>query len=393
MSTKYIFLLSYGLVLVAYMTLTLSMPLVGLSLPGTGYSSIAFEHGVSILFIMFSLSAILLSSYSDMVGAFYVLRFAQPCSILGLVLLGLSHSALMMYIGFFILGIGTGCYSSIARLLIAKYSATPLQLKNGFSYFSIIIMSAPLAAIHLMLAYMLCYWRYAYFTMAGIEFILMLFVLNMLSTQQTSSSNISWNNLVQGYLFCIKKPMFTINMLSVGVTTALIINVLFGHAHQLFVLQYHLSKHMFSMLMLALTLIYILGIIIFRLLPTNVPYIFIRFVATLSMLIACVLFCNSHTQDMIIFSSCLLCLSVGILSPLTTTTGMAVINKNHGAGAALFTFSFALLSGIWSYIHALLFIHTQAFMSLVLIFSTICMLVFLLGAYCIGLSSRDYLHC
>ena len=92
------------MVLVGYMTLTLALPLTGFMPRNLLITSHQFSYGIAILFLMFSLSAISLSSIADLFGSFRVLKFAQPFSIAGLVIIALSYNYWMFYIGFFLMG-------------------------------------------------------------------------------------------------------------------------------------------------------------------------------------------------------------------------------------------------------------------------------------------------
>ncbi|AHB99093.1 MFS transporter [Francisella orientalis] len=69
---------------------------------------------------MFSISAILFATLTDVFTEKRVLFFSQSLSIFGLICLGLSDNIYAVYVGFVSLGLGMGCYSSIARALISR---------------------------------------------------------------------------------------------------------------------------------------------------------------------------------------------------------------------------------------------------------------------------------
>jgi MFS transporter, DHA1 family, 2-module integral membrane pump EmrD len=197
--------LAYLLVFVGYMTLTLSLPLVGMkhaSLPGT---TADLRYGLSLLFLMFSVSAISLSRLADIVGARRVLAFAQPVSIIGLLIVAASTHVWIMYLGFFLMGAGTGCYSSIARLIISKHTGSATSMRKAFALFSIWVMVAPLCSMHLMIAFAHMHWRLGYVAMAVIELALLVLVACILKKRAIQKDSMHLAPILKGYGYCLMK--------------------------------------------------------------------------------------------------------------------------------------------------------------------------------------------
>lgn len=168
-------LLAYFLTYVGYMTLTISMTLTPSLASNLYLSDYVTQIAMSLSFFMFSVSAILFATLSDVFTAKRVLLFSQSLSIFGLVCIGLSDSIYTVYIGFVSLGLGTGCYSSIARALISRNADNNSQMKKAYSVLSVMIIVAPIVSTYLALLLIPISWRAAYFCMATIEVVLFIF--------------------------------------------------------------------------------------------------------------------------------------------------------------------------------------------------------------------------
>ena len=345
---KYLFMLSYFLVLIAYMTLTLSLPLVGSKLSNADIPINDFVHGLSILFFMFSLSAITLSRLADILGSYRVLSIAQPCSIAGLCLLGIAHHVWTLYLGFFIVGFGTGCYSSISRLLIAKYASNVARMRHGFATFSIIIMFSPIFSSHIMVWSMHFNWRYAYFIMALIEIFLFIGVIVVLRRLAFTPIPSSLKDILLGYGHCLGKILYRTNFFFVGIGIALIVTVILGNTHQLFVKALHQSTAVYNQINFLLIVAYIVGILVFRMLSKKIVFLYLRTPCVILFLGSCWLFSEAHSLVTIVTALALAAFALGNLVPMSTSEGMEVIQKDMGAAAALYTFAFAVVSGCWS---------------------------------------------
>lgn len=359
-------LIAYLLVLVGYMTLTISLPLVGLHTVKLPSSSKNFELGLSALFFLFSLSAICLSRIADMIGAYRVLGIAQPVSIIGLIITGSATSNWALFLGLCLMGAGTGCYSSIARLLIAKHTPNHQTMRKAFVWFSIILIIAPLLSSYLTI-YSIHFisWRLGYFLMALIELMVLLTVMSKLR-KTTTTTKVSAKEILRGYLYCLKQPYYALNMLLIGLSLTLIVSILIGYSHQLFALELHLTGIYFNLAGIGIIATYVIGILGFRVLPKRFSIEIARLIATLLLLLAAgwLYFANSTTAILL----AIYCASfgLGVLSPLTTSAGLLVIKKHHGAAAALYTFCFAIISSLWSSIHAHLNISTSQYIDLAL---------------------------
>ena len=279
MSESRITVLSYFMVLIGYMTITLSLPLAGLRLDGL--SSTVFQYGVALSFFMFSVSAIVLSRLTDFLGAYTVLKFAQSISILGLILLACFHNAIIVLGAFFLLGLGTGCYSSISRSLIAQHTRTAEQMRKRFANFSLIFMTGPLISARISLSFVGSKWHMAYWIMAAIEVLLLVGVWFVLHGMVAQTQTIRMKTIWQGYAYCLAKRQYWTNMIIVGVVVALIINVLAGNALQLFNQQYHFSSTRISLALPAVIITYLIGIVLFRVLSNRVPLLWLRVAAVL----------------------------------------------------------------------------------------------------------------
>ena len=80
----------FALVTVGYMTLTVSLPLVGAIVKHSTISTNELHYGISLLFFCFSLSAILLSRVAEILTIHKTLLVAQITSILGLILIAFA---------------------------------------------------------------------------------------------------------------------------------------------------------------------------------------------------------------------------------------------------------------------------------------------------------------
>lgn len=346
-SQQYIYL-SYFLVLIGYMTLTISAPLSTYISSSLHLSTEQIQVGISILFFMFSLSAISLSRIADFIGAYQVLRYVQLISIGGLIVIALCHSRSMLYFGFFLIGAGTGCYSSIARLIISKETRDQLQMRHAFANFSMLLVTGPVVSSYIALLCSHINWRLAYLVMAIIEVVLLSFVFVLLRHAPIVKRVITVKAILQGYWLCLIKPYYTINMLFVGICLAIFINLLLGNAHQLLQQLYGVTPSTYSLITLVMTFAYIFGIILLRLLLHKIVEEKARIVCVAALTIGVIWYAFSFHFANHLAAIYLSSIAIGFLVPLSTSCGMLVIHDHHGAAAALYPSSFALIAGIFS---------------------------------------------
>ncbi|AWF80437.1 hypothetical protein BTJ40_06215 [Microbulbifer sp. A4B17] len=126
------------------MTLMLSMPLSDAITSSLGVQSSHIQLGISMLYLMFSISAIVISILSDLFSAERTLKYAQLMSIFGLFIIANTHSLTTFYLGCALVGGGTGCYSSIGRSVMLRHAQNPEAVKKRTSFISLTIIVAPI---------------------------------------------------------------------------------------------------------------------------------------------------------------------------------------------------------------------------------------------------------
>lgn len=375
MQNKHYNLLSYCLTLVGYMTLTISLPLLSFIAKHLNISYADAQYGVSILFFTFSISAILLSSLSDMFGVFAVLKYAQLLSIIGLCILSFSQNKIIFLSGCFCLGSGTGCYASNARALISRHAPNEESMKKSFSTMSILIILAPIASFYLAMTMNILSWRFAYAAMALIEIILAIYALWVLSHEDTSYRHNKFSNLVIGFIDCLKQKVFFLNMVFLGVSLSIFMQLFMTNIHQLLITGLGISVAYFEVLLLFMSIIYIIGVFLFKQFGIKLPNHLIRIGLLLMLLAGILIFNFSHSLTLVMLGIYIVCGTLGFAVPFSTGSGMSVIKHHHGSAAALFTFSFACISGIWSIVQMHLLMSTKDFMNFGLWLSYVILLI------------------
>ena len=365
------------------MTLTLSLPL------SSALSTLAFltsdkvHTGISILFFGFSLSAIVLSRLADMLGISKVLLKAQCLSILGLLVLACCYTSWQWYVGCLCVGLGTGCYSSISRMILARHAKDSASLRRALTLFSLLLVFSPILSTHLAMLSLMYNWRLAYALMALIELALMFGVWFILSSNPLVESKSNTESFLQGYLYCLKKRIFLFNLVLVGLTISLYIKVFQGNSYLIFMQAIHLGAASISYGMASLSVCYVLGILSCRWLPVSAPIKLIRLSLCVLLLVSAAILYQDPYSLLLLLALCLSSYCLGFLVPLSTSSGLKVIDHSFGAASALFTCSFALVSAIFALVHQILsfkIIHFVAVMlmgcSIVLIMSA-CVLMYL----------------
>ncbi len=357
------------------MTLTISLPLLSFIAKYLNISYADAQYGVSVLFFTFSLSAIFLSSLSDMLGTFAVLKYAQLLSIVGLWILCFSQTKTIFLLGCFCLGCGTGCYASNARALISRHALNEESMKKSFATMSILIILAPIVSSYLAMTANVLNWRFAYAAMAFIEIILAIYALWVLSHEDTSYRHKKVSNLILGFVDCLKQKIFFLNMIFLGIGLSIFMQLFIANIHQLLINEREISVAHFEMLLLLMSIMYIIGILFFRKFGIKLPSYLIRISLMLMLVMGALIFSFSHSLTLIMLGIYIVCAALGFAVPFGTSSGMSVIKHHHGSAAALFTFSFACISGVWSIIQTHLLIGTKDFISLGLWVSCLIMLI------------------
>ena len=361
MQREHYIILGYLLTFIGYMTLTISLPLLSAIANHHGISYSDTQYGVSILFFMFSLSAIILSSLSDRWGAYNVLKYAQLLSIFGLWLLFFSRALHDFFLGCFCVGFGTGCYSSNARALISRQVSNEIVITKAFANLSILVVIAPIASFYLAIWMSDFNWRFAYAAMALLEMMLLFYALWVLSHERMPYGNEKKCHLLVGFVDCLKQKKFFLNMCGVGLGVSIFMQLFMVNIRALLVGTQSSPVAMFEFIILGMSVMYIVGVLLFRKCFPILSGRLIRAISMLILLLGIIIFSLTHSIGFMVLGIYLVCISTGFLIPFLTSSGMGVIEQHHGAAAALLTFSFASISGIWSMIQAHLLMMTKSF--------------------------------
>lgn len=356
-------LVGYLLTLIGYMTLTISLPLLSHIATSFSITYAATHVGLGLLFLLFSVSAVVLSSLSDAFSVNKVIQCAQVISIVGLFVLGFSHGEISFYIGCVLVGFGTGCYSSIGRSLIAKHADSEISLKKAFSYLSLCVVVAPILASYLASYLALYTWRSAYFVMILLEVLTLVYTAIIVGQDSMSQQSSSIKNILANFKMILCNKTFLINMISTGIAIAIFMQVLMVNMQSLFVNGLKISLASYSGILLGVSIFYILGIFVFRYFVHHSHKHSMRLM--ILVLLLCGIFIFSLSQNSVVLSVIsiyLICFSLGCVMPLITGAAMSNIQSGTGSATALLTFSFAITASAWSFLQAHLGLGVWAFM-------------------------------
>ncbi|WP_299492069.1 MFS transporter [uncultured Shewanella sp.] len=345
--------LAYALCFIGYMTLMLSPPLSHAISTSLGLSTNRVHSGIGLIFLLFSLSAILLSTLSDILGVKKVLKIAQLTSICGLLVTGSADSEITFYLGCILIGSGTGSYSAIARAIVLRHSHNNEEMKHSFSHFSMYIIIAPVVASYLSRAMLDLNWRWAYYFMACIEVVLFFSALFILSRDKKPQQLIALKNILSHFKYCLSQKQFVLNCAAIGISFTLFMQVILTNIHLVLSDIKVISDIHYNLFLLGISIIYIGGILTYRhyIHLSHQAYMKIAALLLLSVSIAGIIFSHNNLLYMMI-SIYIMCFSLGFFIPLSTGAAMIYINKAQGIASALFTFAFALTSSIFSFIEA-----------------------------------------
>lgn len=162
------------------------------------------------------------------------------------------------------MGLGTGCYSSIARALISRNADDATQMKKAYAILSIMIIVAPIVSTYLVLCVIPVSWRLAYFIMAIIEIALFIFSINILRIDAQNQVLIPASEILSGFVHALSKPRYLLNVMIAAILFSFYLGVLMSSYRGLLVDELSVSINVFTVIFLLASVFYILGIISFR---------------------------------------------------------------------------------------------------------------------------------
>lgn len=355
------------------MTLMISIPLISTIASALHVSVNQINLGISLLFFLFSLSAIVFSLLSDIFGAYFTLKFAQITSLLGLLLLANTHSLSLFYSGCILVGAGTGCYSPIGRALLLRHTSDPKAIKIFTSKISICVILAPILASILARGMIFIGWQYAYYCMFIIE--LGLLIISQVILKKDRQQLILIRHIKTTLWHCLSKKSFVLNTLSTGIGYAVFMQTIMGNIQGILNKIKGLNYNQMNEIVLGLSAVYIIGIFTFRRLIhlENLP-IMRLFIVVIFLLGSILLsFSGSHLL-LCIAALYIISFTIGFLNPMSSSFAMANIKQGQGIASALLTFSFALTSSLYSLAQANLSLSNNQF-TLVSLFASFVFLI------------------
>lgn len=353
-------MLAYALSLVSYMTLMLSVPLISTIAESLKVNVNDIHLGMSLLFFLFSLSAILFSVLSDIFGAYTTLKFAQVTSLLGLLLLANTHDITVFYLGCILIGAGTGCYSPIGRALLLRHTNNPKAIKIFTSKISICVIIAPILASILARGMTFFNWHYAYYCMFIIELVLL--IVSQIILKNDSQQSLLIRNIKKTLWHCLSQKNFVLNTLSTGIGYAVFMQTIMGNAQSILSQTRVVGYNQMNEIVLGLSAVYIIGIFTFRRLIhlDNLPFVRLLFV-TLFLFGSGLLFYSKTHFVLSITALYIISFTIGFLNPMSSSFAMANIKLGQGMASALLTFAFALVSSLYSLAQANLMLSNEQF--------------------------------
>ncbi|MBK2123877.1 MFS transporter [Fangia hongkongensis] len=341
------------LTLVGYMTLTLSLSLTSDVARHLSLSHSAVLSAISALFMIYSISAIILASASDVIGASKVLNVVQVISIIGLVIVSLAQNLGMLYLGFILMGIGTGPYASIARSFVSRHAINALQMKKSYSLLSICIVVAPLLSSLMARTLATESWRLAYIAMAVIELALLISCRGVLLYDKSSQKLIKLNTIIKNFAYIFSARGYAINLIMLVFVFSFYIQIIMANASGLLQGTLNMTAVAFNIVLCLITLFYILGILSYRRMTEVAHRIVYRFILLALFVIFAVLF-STLPYSALYLSIALILLSfcAGYIAPLSTGSAMLYIERGHGSAAAAVSFTVTFGVSVWTFIQA-----------------------------------------
>ncbi|QLE80008.1 multidrug effflux MFS transporter [Francisella sp. Scap27] len=349
------------------MTLTISMSCIPSLSKALNLTSYTTQIAMSLSFFMFSISAILFATLSDVFTAKKVLYASQALSVFGLCSLGLSNNVNVMYMGFVCLGLGTGCYSSIGRALISRNAIDTNAMKKSYAIMSCCIIVAPIISTYLALFLIPISWRFAYIAMAMIELALFIYSLDILKIDAKTQVVIAPTKIVSGFKHALSNPQYVLNVAIVATFFSFYLAVLMSSFKGLVVDELGMSINYFTVLFLMASMSYIVGIFTYRYKADKVHKKRYNVGIIIVFLVLVVYYTESSINSFyVIFSLHAICFILGFFIPLATGVAMSNITKGHGSAAAMITFSVSMTMAVWEAIRAHLNLSNYEFILLAL---------------------------
>ncbi|WP_328587422.1 MFS transporter, partial [Facilibium subflavum] len=348
-------ILAYLLTYVAYMTLTISMSLTPYVANALQLTHSDAQIGMSLSFLTFSISAVLFATLSDIFSAHNILAVSQLLSIAGLFVIAASQNVLWVFIGFFLLGLGTGCYSSISRALISRHAQDVTRMRRAYAVLSCCIIIAPVMSAYLALLLLPISWRAGYIAMALIEILLFAYSRPLLKVDKSLQKLIPKHAITSGFKHALYQKTYVFNVVIVAILFSFYLSVLMNSFRSILLNQFALSPLLFGILFLGASVFYIFGILLYRQLAEHTDKKRYNFGALLLLFLG-VLYLTLVSINIIniVLAIYYICLVTGFLVPMTTGAAMTKITKGHGAAAAMITFSVAFFMAMWEFTRAYL---------------------------------------
>ena len=344
---------SYILTLVGYMTLKLTLSVASDIAHTLCLSQTKILSLVSLLFMIYSLSAVILASTSDIMGATKILHIAQPVSIIGLIIIIFSQNLMMLYIGFILIGIGTGPYASISRAIVSRNSHTPVHMKKVYSFLSIAIVLGPLFSSFIGHAFGSENWRSAYITMAAIEFVLYVICMKVLVHEQAVQQLIKVNEIIKNFIYIFSTKGYAINLIVLVLIVSFYIQIVMANVYVLLQKTLHINPAIFNVIICLITLFYIFGILSYRKMAHLAHHISYRCIILFLFIIFSILFSTlPFTAFNMSIVLILLSFCTGYIAPLSTGSAMLYIKRGHGSAAAVVSFAITFGVSVWTFIQA-----------------------------------------
>ena len=203
--------------------------------------------------------------------------------------------------------------------------------------------------------------------MAGIELTLLIYSYSILKIDAKKQILIKPKNILDGFKHSFSQPRYIINVLMVSVMFSFYLGVLMSSFKGLFVDEIGVSIKYFSLLFLASSLIYILGVFSYRHKTSSTHKVKYNYGPLLILFVAILVYTViSLSISNVSITIYVICYILGFMIPLTTGAAMTNITKGHGSAAAFITFSVAFFMFVWEFARARLSISNYHFILLAL---------------------------
>lgn len=340
--TNRIIKMGYLLTVLGYMSLSMTLPIVhiiGAQNPNLGA---IIHHALPLLFICFAISALIFGRLADIWCHTKVLTLTQSMAFWGFVSMALNqnHPSWIPFASMAI-GLGTGCYTAIARKLILSQCKDHGTLKTYFSTYSLLAVLAPFLSAQLNVHTAMIDWHLSYACMASLELMMLIAVTLFLPRQHNNQHTWSLSIWSEGYVASLMNQQFFFNMLNIGIIVTLYVKLFIGHAHHLAQWLYPHDLFAFIWISGGMTMAYICGILGFRQAHHSWSNTIIRRGALTLILISALGFHDTTIPWLNITEIIIGCLGLGFMAPLTSSAGMHALKQHIGTAASLYTCAFS----------------------------------------------------